>query len=123
MIYKGIKLLTTEELEYEQSLHNQNLEDYEMIPGLYFSPRNNLQNLADAISLGERGAFDFAIPQTQWEKYGDHKGLDRAIWFYPHKGETGHIFGKPLTVREMLSEYRRMVIKEMVNFFVHEYPW
>ena len=122
MTYEEIHLLTEEDLPYFVE-KNRDWKDYEIIPGLYISPGNRLQDLVKAIKLDERGAYDFAIPQKMWEQYGDHKGLGRAIWFYPHKGETGHIFGKPLTLREILAEFKVIVQKAIVDFFVHDYPW
>lgn len=72
---------------------------------LYLSPYTPMKDIVASIHLEREGVFDWAIPQSQWEKYND--GLDRAIWFYPKSGQPDHVFGRAMTYREIIQRLRQ----------------
>jgi hypothetical protein len=97
--YKGLNLYSKKECD----LLGKNVEGCEpLFIHLYLDPYTRVEDLAKAIELDCIGSYDLAVPQSWAEKNNFPRGYDSAIWFYPHTGE-GHLFGKPLTVREMVN--------------------
>lgn len=53
--------------------------------------------------------FDVAVPQPWFDKMNARDGKPpRAVWAYP----DGSLFGKPLFLEDVETEYRRMVLRE-----------
>lgn len=115
--YKELWLLTEEE---KRELPETRIV-LELFKG-WFLRDFNLGHLINAINLESKGAFDYAYPQ-QWADRHRHEWNDdwtmRPIWFYPHDNkEEGHLFGRPLRIKEMIEMLREQIHQEALELWI-----
>jgi hypothetical protein len=71
-----------------------------------FLSKTKLSDIVEALEL--EGEYDYAVPQ-QW---AEANKFPVAIWWYPPSGQEGHIFGKPILLKEMLEMLRTQYVNQ-----------
>lgn len=118
--YKDMFLLSSE--EYRKTgikVPNYNLH---MIGDMYLQESCSLEKIIKAIDLEEKGSYDYAVPQSWFEKHINEWKDDpyrRAIWFYPRDPkEDGHLMGRPMRVSELLGILQKQIAKEAFDLWI-----
>ncbi len=118
--YKTLWLCSREEyLEY----HKEEPEENCRILGNLFLDNHNLSvgDIVNASGLSEKGQYDYAVPQDWFDEHFDEWKDDwtiRAVWFYPRDTkEEGHIFGRPIRLREIITMVEAEITREAVELW------
>lgn len=118
--YKKVSLLTVEEVKvlYGEEGILKYCQSGFSVGELFLNPNCTFCQIAESIEIP--GAFDYAVPQS-WFEQNRPEGLNRAVWWYPPSGQEGHLFGKPLTLREMIQWMNRDYKKANHAKFIEQF--
>ena len=103
---EGVCIFTEEEMK---EMGKKITVDNTICKGFFLGDLN-LGQLAKAINLDERGAYDFAVPQ----KWAEDNYFPNAIWFYPREGEN-RLFGRPMYVSAMVYELKSIILERAMS--------